>query len=253
MTNLYKRDSFINPNIVYLFNTEIIEYDMKEAGFSLIQEYKLLPQIKIDDLKKLSKDKRKIEIGLLQRQSEKLRKDLKDAFAFARERFFLENDLDDTDIVSIKKDAILTTKKCRFQEIGEYIVFRPKNTYTSYIQMAKNLEFYYSPTTLDVKGIGDEMLEYHQEYMISFIKKFFEKMETESDPCNVIEFVKRFIDRYKKFELDVGYYREFNPKSEYHLVNDSTVFMEYWEEQKEDLDITYNYFNILMKLIKIPL
>lgn len=253
MQNLYNRDSFINPNIVFLFNREIIEYDMKEAGFSLIQEYKLLPQRIIDELKKLPKEKRKIKIGVLQREDEKLRKELKEAFSMARERFFLANELEDTDIVSIKKDAIFTTKRCQTQEIGDFIVFRPKNTYTSYIQMTKNLEFYYSPTSLDVKGISDELLDLHKDYMLDFIRRFFEKMETESDSCNTIEFVKRFCDKYKHRELDVGYYREFNVKSEYHLLNDNTIFMEYWEDKKEDLDITYNYFNILMKLIRIPL
>jgi hypothetical protein len=29
--------------------------------------------------------------------------------------------------------------------------------------------------------------------------------------------------------------------------------MEYWDNDKESLDISYNYFNILLKLIKIPL
>ena len=46
------RDLYINPNIFYLFNKEIIEYDMKEAGFSLIQEYKLLDEKEIEKLKK---------------------------------------------------------------------------------------------------------------------------------------------------------------------------------------------------------
>jgi hypothetical protein len=249
---IYLRDSFINPNVAYLFNTEIVEYDMKEAGFSLVQEYELLPKTVIEDLKKIPKEQRKIEIGNLQRQSDKLKSDLKTAFALARERFFDLNVLDKEDIISIKKDAIFTTKKCNIQEIGDYIVFRPKNTYTSYIHMYTHLEFYYNPTTLDIKGIGDEKLVYHEDYMIKFLKNFFHKMETE-DPIKVIEYTKRFIDKYKKMELEVGYYRNFDVKSEFHLKDKSAVFMDYWEDSKEDLDITYNYFNILMKLIKIPL
>ena len=42
MAELWKNDTFINPNIVYTFNKEIIEYDLKEAGFSLTKEYNLL-------------------------------------------------------------------------------------------------------------------------------------------------------------------------------------------------------------------
>ena len=40
---LWERDLFYNKNIPFLFNKEIIEYDMKEAGFSLVQEFHLLP------------------------------------------------------------------------------------------------------------------------------------------------------------------------------------------------------------------
>ena len=187
---LWMRDSFINPNVAYLFNTEIIEYDMKEAGFSLIQEYELLPQMVIEDLKKVPKDQRKIEIGNLQRKSDKLKNDLKTSFALARERFFDLNNIDNEDIISIKKDAIFTTKKCSVQEIGNFIVFRPKNVYTSYIHLYTHMEFYYNPTTLDIKGIGDEKLEYHKDYMMKFLKTFFHKMETE-DSITVIEYMKR--------------------------------------------------------------
>ena len=37
--SLWKNDNFLNRNIMFLFNKEITEYDMKEAGFSLIQEF----------------------------------------------------------------------------------------------------------------------------------------------------------------------------------------------------------------------
>ena len=62
--DLWKNDNFINDNIPFLFSKDIYEYDMKDAGFSLTQEFKLLPQSKIDYLAKLKKDKRKVEMGL---------------------------------------------------------------------------------------------------------------------------------------------------------------------------------------------
>ena len=43
MDNLWKRTLWKNPKIKFVNNTEIIEYDMKNAGFSLIKKYKLLP------------------------------------------------------------------------------------------------------------------------------------------------------------------------------------------------------------------
>ena len=114
------------------------------------------------------------------------------------------------------------------------------------------MEFYYSPDDLDVKGIGEENLKYHTNYMLNFINLYFKKMET-SDKASVIEFTRNFIDKYKARELDIGYYRNFNSTSDFTIYNDSNQYMNYWEDEKDQIDITYNYFNILLQLIKIPL
>lgn len=250
---LWERDSFINENIPFLFNKEIIEYDMKDAGFSLTREYKLLDDSTIEKLDKFKKDKRKVEMGKIERDNSDYRDAKKEAFKMARRMFFEANELEPSDIISIKKDAILTTKKCQYQSFGKYILFRPKNFYTSYIQLGKRLEFYYSPEHLDVKGISDDVLKLHEDYMLKFIKLFFNKMETEDD-ITVIEFTKRFITKYKRKELEVGYYRRFNHESNFILLNNDTdTFMDYWEESKDDLDISYNFHELLLKLIQIPL
>lgn len=250
---LWQNDSFINENIPFLFNKEIIEYDMKDAGFSLTQEFSLLDEKSIEKLAKLKKDNRKVQMGKIERDNSEYRDAKKAAFKMARQMFFEANDLEVSDIISIKKDAIITTKRCEHQSFGKYILFRPKNFYSSYIHLGKRLEFYYSPNQLDVKGISDETLELHKDYMLKFIKLFFNKMETEDD-VTVIEFMKRFITKYKRKELEVGYYRQFNHESNFILLNNDTdTFMDYWEESKDDLDISYNFHEILLKLIQIPL
>lgn len=253
MDKIWKQDTFVNENIPFLFNKEIIEYDMKDAGFSLTQEFELLDKNDIDKLGKLKKDRRKVEMGKIERDNSEYRDSKKEAFKLARQMFFEANELEISDIISIKKDAIITTKMCSQQNFGKYILFRPKNLYTSYIQLRKRLEFYYSPDKLDIKGISDDVLKLHEDYMIKFIKLFFHKMETEND-TTVIDFMKRFITKYKRKELEVGYYRNFNHESNYTLINNFTdSFMDYWEDSKDDLDISYNFHEILLKLIQIPL
>ena len=252
MTDLWKQDNFINENYFYLVNKEITEYDMKEGGFSLVQEYELLGKDIIKELKKLGKEKRKIQLGKIQRSDEVFKEKLKKAFQYARKIFVEKNNLEDEDILSIKKDAIITTKYCPNHQIGQFVDFRPKHDYTSFVKLGKRLEIYYSPYDFAVKGIGDEMLSYHEDYMIKFIKAYFNKLETHPTE-DVIEFVRNFIDKYKALELDVGYYRNFNIKSDYTIKDDDTSYMNYWEDQKSDIDISYNYYNILLKLIKVPL
>ena len=253
MSELWKNDTFTNPNIAFTFNQDIVEYDLKDAGFSLTKEYGLLDKKTIEKLDKYKKDKRKIELGLIQREDKEYRDSLKEVFGEARRLFIEFNELENNDIISIKKDAIFTLKRCKYNKFGKYINFRPKNYYTSYIQLGKKLEFYYNPKQLDIKGMAEYNVKLHEEYMIKFIKSFFKKMETER-PETVVDFTKRFISKYKRRELEVGYYRTFDHHSYYTLNDDSgDIFKEYWEDSKDDLDISYNFHTILIKLIQIPL
>lgn len=249
---LYKSDTFINDNIFYLFNKTIYEYDIKNAGYNLSRAYKLLPEDKLEELGRLKKERRTIEIGKLQRNDKDYKERLIKAFEEARRMFFEANNLQSDEIISIKKDAIFTTKYCEFQQFLDYIEFRPKNEYSSYIRLNRKIELYYSQDKLDIKGLSDETIQYHKDYMIHFIKLFFHKMETE-DTATILGFMRRFIDRYKRRELPIGYYRRFDRDPRFDTYDDNIKFYEYWEEQKNDLDITYNYIEVLIKLIKIPL
>lgn len=252
-SNLFMKDSFINPNIPYLFNANIIEYDMKEAGFSLARELKLLPEKTIEKLNHMSKEKRKIELGKIQRSDPKYKEENKNAFIYARELFFKKNQIEDDDIISIKKDAIFMKRTCDYINFGEYIDFRPKHYYTSYIQFEKRREFYYSPSEYSYKGISDKLIKYHEDYMIDFLCQYCRMMET-SDKKRVLSFLRRFIDKYKKKELNIGYYRCFNPKSNYVIIGQDDVdYYDYDIDDIDDVDISFNYFNVILKLVKMAI
>ena len=86
-TELALKDRYLNEDIKFLINSVIIEYDMKDAGISLIRKYKLLPKEVIDHLKKTNdmvvpgnnkagKKKANVEIGKMQRDNEVLKQDL---------------------------------------------------------------------------------------------------------------------------------------------------------------------------------
>lgn len=225
---------------------------MKTAGYNLSRAYKLLPDDKLEELGRLKKERRTIEIGKLQRDNKEYKERLMKAFEEARRMFFEANDLHADEIIAIKKDAIFTTRYCEFQQFLDYIEFRPKNEYSSYIRLNKKIELYYSQDRLDVKGLSEDTIRYHQDYLIHFIKLFFHKMETE-DTGTILGFMRRFIDRYKRRELPVGYYRRFDRDPKFDTYDDTVKFYEYWEDQKDELDITFNYIEVLIKLIKIPL
>lgn len=250
-TNIWEKDLYINKNIPYLFKKIIREYDMSEAGFNMLRENKILDNETINDLLKHTKKERHIMIGKMESNDSKLKEIKKELFKEYRKKFFRENDLSENDVISIKKDAIFVIRECDCLKYGEYVKFVPKSTYTSYIRLNDRYEFYYSTSKLDVKGIRDDLLGFHNDYMLDFIKSFFYKMEVDT-PENVISYTKRFIDKYKHKDLPIEYYRELNSLSEY-AYNDGNFAPYAWDEDIVDLDISYNLFYILLKLIKIPL
>lgn len=248
---LYKRDLWLNPNILFAFNKSITEYDIKEAGFSLTREFELLPKKKIESLMKLSKDARKRALGVIQRDNAEYKEQLKKAFKEARRVFMETNELDESNIISIKKDAIFSTSLCNSTEFGE-IKFVPKNVYSCYMRFPNGKEVYYSKNKIDVKGIDDDVWHVHDNYIINFISTVCEMYMSESK-SELLRFIRRFVDKYKKMILPLGYYREFNERSKYILKDETsnTVFDEYWDDKIDELDIGYNYFNVIIPLLKM--
>ena len=228
------KSTWLNPNIEYIFNTEIIENDMRDAGFSLIKQYKLLPPEKIVELGNLEKGfPRNKAVGILQRDDKEFSKALLDKFTEIRTIFIATNELTDNDILSVKKDAIFTLKPAKRTKYGQ-IEFANKNRYTSYIRFPniQNLEIYYNSEGVDIKGMSDSSVNRHRLYMIEFLRKVIDMIENHSP--QVKRYLMKFIQQYKSGELDEGFYLEFNNMS-------------------RDLNPLFNYQNILIPLVQIVL
>lgn len=252
---LYERHNYLNKNIEYLINTEIIEYDIKSAGYNIIRHYKLMENDDISKMEKMNKKRRQIFIGKKIRKDKKLSKRISECFVDIRKQFFDENKLTDTDILSIKKDAIYTLRRCRVLKFGD-VEFVDKNIYTSYYYLNKK-EFYYNSftETLDVKGISDEMLEYHREFILDFLSKLFKAFEI-SDQKYIIRVLRDFMFHYKNKDLPVGYYRELNADSYYSIMEEMVTGRVLLKDVDEDdinntLDIGYNYILYLLPIMRI--
>lgn len=224
--------TWLNPNIEYLFNDEITEYDMVDGGFSLINQFHLLPDDEIKRLRKLEKGlPRHVEVGKLQRDNREFSEALSKAFEDARRAFITSNRLIDSQIISVKKDAIFTIGNVTRTKFGK-IEFRAKHTYSSYLRFSNihNIEIYYSEEGMDFKQINDHCINRHRIYMVEFLKTFIKKMEVK-DP-SVKRYLMNFIMGYKSLALDEEYYLEFNNKS-------------------TDLNPLFNYKEILLPLVSL--
>ena len=118
-SELYKRSLYLNKNIDYLFGVDICEYDIESAGLNIIKYYGLLPQDRITYLEGMSKEARNKQIGIYQRDDSVFKEALSEGFVNIRKEFFELNEIEDDDILSIKKDAIFTLdRRMRHTKIG---------------------------------------------------------------------------------------------------------------------------------------
>lgn len=258
---LAKKTLYLNPNIKIISNSQIVEYDMKQAGFSLIKKYRMLPEHTILSLEKLGKketafDKKygkheqDIKIGKMQRENRELSEKLKVAFEIERENFIKKNQISEEDIIAIKKDAFfINTPKKIDGKIDEFINFRKKNIYTSYVYI-KPFEIYYKyGQDLEIKGLGETAFHLHEDTMIQFIEETMRMIETYG-LTSILYHFKKFIDDYKNLRLDTEYYREFNPQSKFQYLDGEYSDLEY-RQDKSQLNILVNYQFIINFLSRI--
>lgn len=239
-----EKDQFLNKGLAYLFNDTIYEYDIRSANANLMRYYHLADDSVVDDLLRLPKSKRTKRVGIMQKDK-KFAKSLSEAFANIRKEFFEANELELNDIVSVKKDAIFTRKMCPIITFGN-VEFVIKNQYSSFLQLPR-IELYYREGALDVKGIDDTKLSLHENGMIAFLKKFFRRAEN-LEKSDVLRFLRRYSTQYKLWELPLDDYREFNADSMYTVLGSSDRFTEYWDDRIAELNIMYNWQNVIIPI-----
>lgn len=245
---LYEHDLYLTKAYYYRFNKVLIEYDMKEAGLSITKALKLLPEKEIKKIEALDKASRTRRIGLIQRDNPTYKKELQEGFVYYRKRFFEENNLQFEEIHSIKKDAIFTTRYCDICNFDHYITFRPKHKYTSYIFLKRTGEIYYAPNDYAIKGMQNDNIKLHDGGMNDIIKNLCNKMETRGN-IPAINYMRTIIDSYKSGELPLSCYRRFDKQSTFDKFDpelDQIISV-------DEVDISYNLFNVLIPLCKVAI
>ena len=252
VSDLYKKNNY-RKDIIYIVGESIIEYDISSAGFNICKEFKLLDQNTLSKMECLNKHNRQVYLGNLCRISKNLSVQISEGFLNARRLLFENNNLQDKDILAIKKDAVwIINKKCDNTKFG-YIEFIPKNKYRFYILLDKN-EFYFNDNSFACKGIDDSLLKFHKDYMIDSIKDFLTYLNENKNIC--IDYLLQFAYSYRNRLLDINYYRELNKQSLFkpikniNIMNTNFGYKDFNLDTKY-LDISYNYINYIIPMWKL--
>jgi len=253
MARLCSKHIYQSPDIIYLKNTNIIEYDMKDAGLSIIKEFKLLDTVTINYLDNLNKTDKLVAIGRKYIGNKTFSKKHVIGFSKARCLFVDNNSIKDYEILSIKKDAIFVINKVADDlKIGKNILFVSKHIYTSYMKLF-NLEIYYNSVddTIDIKGIGNNIY-LHKNSFIELIKDFMRMKENNNGSINhMYDIFKHIVVKYKSMRYTVSYYREFNNLSLYKLNIGNSYYIKDIGD-KNIIDISYN-LRLLFEIMRIML
>ena len=273
--SILERTSWLDKSIsVYI--GELVEYDMREGGFSIIKKEKLLPDSVIDEFEKMTKEERHKAVGNLAHSHGRKYKDvpklLIDRFRYYREQFGDLNDLVDEDIFYIRKDAICVKKYCYVTKLDDFIEFREKNVYGCYVRIEPQysdnntqtkpqpIEFYWKPDgQVDVKGIRDPFLPPHKDGLLLVISRFMQYLYS-MNYDGALRYIVSVMDAYKKglgdgkdVEHPERFYRRFDDTAMYRVWRDGAV-MEVEELAKEWIpmcDKAYNYRNIFVPLLNL--
>ena len=250
ISKLYENDKYLNKNIEYIFGNEIIEYDLKSAGFNILCYFNLISDDMKRKLSNMGRKERQIHIGLMQRDNKEFANKLSNGFKEARRMFFEANNISDLDVLSIKKDAIFIMKPCKYTKFDN-LIFDIKNKYTSYLYLNK-YEFLYNKYKIDIKGIDDEKVVLHNDGFLLFMKDYFMYKENMSDDY-VRKFIIDFAKDYKEKELPLEFYRELDINSLYktNMTFNSKVIYLADTTDIDIVDISYNYLNYVIPLTRI--
>jgi len=239
-------------NIQYLKNNTIIEYDVQSAGLNILRDLNLISPDKYESFLAMEKLDRNVAIGKMLQHNPQMNEQLDRGFIMLRQQFFKQNNLDITDILSIKKDAIFLINRENINgDISEHIHFRQKHTYTAYIQI-QHKEHFLTPFThdLEVKGYSDLVKQYHSSRLLSDLRQclIYDSLGQKDQIFKLLVELKYKLTTYN---LDLDYYRSINNGHfEFKLGNDRI----YVDDIKEDLlhyvNLDYN-LDFILSMIKV--
>lgn len=159
------RLNYLNKNISF-YTGSVFEYDIKNAYPSLLRctDYRFMDESLYEDInndiEEVNKKDILIKIGREIKYNPDISIYLNNKLKEYLSKFQFDNNIEDEDIISIKKDALFVTTKCDKLEY-DILNFRMKNRYSLFFyDYISNYEYYisYERGIIDfsIKGLGND-------------------------------------------------------------------------------------------------
>ena len=238
-----------NTNFPFLYNQQIVEWDIKSANTSLMRYYNIASESVIDRFEKMKKSERERAVGLFSLKHKDFAMTLENKFTDIINQFIKINNIKEDNIISIKKDAIFVKNKdIKVSSFDQIVNFIPKNTYTGFLKIPR-YEFYYNKNKIDIKGLNNNNIPLHINGILLFIKAVFEEASNYSE---INKFLKEYSYAYKNKELTIDSYREFNSDSSFktNIMGTVAYFKDADESLLRYIDISFNYINVYMPALQ---
>ncbi len=243
MNSLWKKSNY-QSNLQYLIDVPIQEYDISKANINVLREANILNEDQYQYFLQCPKLEREIAIGKMQGANPSVSLALKNGIMSARKTFMEINNIKDSDVLSIRNDAIMVigdkhietniTDKVRFRLTGSYRSFYKINR----IFMYYNFDLISKTEVLDIKGLGDIGVTLHRDYMLEFLSELFYTAQIDGIR-EAINLLSNVYSQYLQKNLNVSYYRELNELSRYKLKKDMSMFNTVYLENATDYDKRY--------------
>ena len=216
-------------DLPFIISKNIYEYDIRKANISVLFAEDHIGEDYYHFMDTMDKHEREVEVGYLILNDQNVYNQLSEEVKKYRRLFMEQNELEDTDIISVKNDAIFTMKRCANTKFADGIVqFIEKNKYSSFVKLGKIEVYFYSDqvnqqVSLDVKGISDDNLKLHHKYMATLIADVVLYME-KGMIQDALTMVQEIFNDYVEHKLDIEWYREFNASSTFKVKANGSIY-----------------------------
>ena len=228
----------------------ITEYDIKQANINILLRSETIDRTEYDYLQSIPKQQREIIIGKKIKEDKSIDKVIKKGISDCKVALFDTNNIRSYEVIRIANDAVYINRVnplniTKFDNV-EFVPKSISNTYLKLRDLLFFINYENNNINVDIKGLGTNY-DIHQP-IISLIVNIVYDLEL-NGVKSAISQLQNIIDDYINKRLGIEYYREFNVRASYHVIN-TPFYLSTLDYLRDEIDINYNLF-MLRELLSI--